>query len=260
MATIADRWAEALGWGAAHPPDPIEQLMGQSQNQGDWVGYLLSRMGMDTSPSFLTGPGVTDGSSFFDTLGARIRTPKQQKRYEQRQADGAAIKVNRKQQRTEQQLTAQAKAQGQAAPPVRGQAPAQSPVQGVQQWAPLVQELAAGYGVPVDVALGVMEIESGGNPGAVSPAGAQGLMQVMPFHFQPGEDPLDPETNVSRGLQILANAYRRFGNWDSAAAAYFGAVDAMGRPTGGRDATGTSGVDYVTKFRAARGRYLTGGW
>ncbi|MEW6568058.1 MAG: transglycosylase SLT domain-containing protein [Chloroflexota bacterium] len=52
----------------------------------------------------------------------------------------------------------------------------------------------------------IMQIESCGDPTAVSPAGAKGLFQVMPFHFPEGEDPFDPEDNARRGLSYLARA------------------------------------------------------
>ncbi|MGD2251639.1 MAG: transglycosylase SLT domain-containing protein [Anaerolineales bacterium] len=52
----------------------------------------------------------------------------------------------------------------------------------------------------------VMQIESCGHPSARSSAGAMGLFQVMPFHFQPGENPLDPDTNARRGLAYLSRA------------------------------------------------------
>jgi len=52
----------------------------------------------------------------------------------------------------------------------------------------------------------VMQIESCGNPNVVSPAGAQGLFQVMPFHFNPGENTRDPETNALRGLAYLSQS------------------------------------------------------
>jgi soluble lytic murein transglycosylase-like protein len=52
----------------------------------------------------------------------------------------------------------------------------------------------------------VMQIESCGNPHAVSRSGAQGLFQVMPFHFAGGEDMQDPETNARRGLVYLAES------------------------------------------------------
>jgi soluble lytic murein transglycosylase-like protein len=53
----------------------------------------------------------------------------------------------------------------------------------------------------------VMQIESCGNPNAVSPVGALGLFQVMPYHFLPGDDPLDPQTNAQRGLDYLQESF-----------------------------------------------------
>lgn len=56
---------------------------------------------------------------------------------------------------------------------------------------------------PLDVAT-IMQIESCGDPDAVSPAGALGLFQVMPFHFEADENPLDPDTNAKKGLEFFA--------------------------------------------------------
>lgn len=50
----------------------------------------------------------------------------------------------------------------------------------------------------------IMQIESCGDPNAQSGAGAMGLFQVMPFHFQAGEDGFDPDTNALRGMNYLA--------------------------------------------------------
>ena len=50
----------------------------------------------------------------------------------------------------------------------------------------------------------VMQIESCGDPRALSSAGAMGLFQVMPFHFQAGEDGYNPDTNALRGMNYLA--------------------------------------------------------
>jgi hypothetical protein len=49
----------------------------------------------------------------------------------------------------------------------------------------------------------VMQIESCGHPTVNSPAGAQGLFQVMPMHFTEGEQMLDPDTNAMRGAGVL---------------------------------------------------------
>lgn len=51
----------------------------------------------------------------------------------------------------------------------------------------------------------IITIESGGAANAGSYVGAQGLMQVMPFHFQ-GEDAKkmkDPETNLKYGIKVF---------------------------------------------------------
>ena len=53
-----------------------------------------------------------------------------------------------------------------------------------------------------------MQIESCGHPTVISNAGAQGLFQVMPFHFSSGEDMLDPETNAKRGSAFLNHCYQ----------------------------------------------------
>jgi soluble lytic murein transglycosylase-like protein len=46
----------------------------------------------------------------------------------------------------------------------------------VRRHADLIAEASAEYGVPASIIAGIMEIESGGNPSAVSPVGARGLM------------------------------------------------------------------------------------
>jgi soluble lytic murein transglycosylase-like protein len=74
----------------------------------------------------------------------------------------------------------------------------------VQAWGEDIARWAGGYGLDPNLVATVMQIESCGNPKAVSRAGAQGLFQVMPFHFAKGEDMLDPETNARRGLEYLA--------------------------------------------------------
>lgn len=65
-------------------------------------------------------------------------------------------------------------------------------------------------------------VESGGNPRAVSPAGAKGLLQVMPQHYARlgVTDPFDPEQSIQAGLTILNEEYQRFGDLSLALAAY----------------------------------------
>lgn len=70
----------------------------------------------------------------------------------------------------------------------------------VRYWETEIMNWSAQYGVDPNLVATIMQIESCGDPQAVSGAGAQGLFQVMPFHFVDGEDMLHPDTNASRGI------------------------------------------------------------
>lgn len=86
----------------------------------------------------------------------------------------------------------------------------------------LIANAAARYGVPSQIAMEVAVQESGLNPNAVSPAGAQGVMQLMPATAaQLGvSDPFNPQQNVNGGVQYLSQLYAKYGSWDLALAAY----------------------------------------
>ncbi len=73
----------------------------------------------------------------------------------------------------------------------------------IQHWAPQILSWSSTYGLDPNLVAIIMQIESCGDPAAVSVAGAQGLFQVMPFHFAAGENTLDPETNARRGLSYF---------------------------------------------------------
>lgn len=74
----------------------------------------------------------------------------------------------------------------------------------IQHWGPQIVAWSAQHGLDPDIVATIMQIESCGDPQAVSGAGAQGLFQVMPFHFAAGEVMLDPDTNAARGLAYYA--------------------------------------------------------
>jgi soluble lytic murein transglycosylase-like protein len=84
----------------------------------------------------------------------------------------------------------------------------------VLYWKPYLRRWASEYQVNPNVIAIVMQIESCGNPVAVSGAGAVGLMQVMPYHFHNGENMLDPDTNVRLGMSVFYECLTQWANWD----------------------------------------------
>jgi len=73
----------------------------------------------------------------------------------------------------------------------------------VLRWEGKILEWAEKFGLEPNLVATVMQIESCGDPNAVSEAGAQGLFQVMPFNFKDGQNMTDPENNAKTGLSIL---------------------------------------------------------
>ncbi len=70
----------------------------------------------------------------------------------------------------------------------------------------------------------VMQIESCGDPRALSQAGAMGLFQVMPYHFIATEAPYNPDTNALRGMAYLEKALNTYQSERLAFAAYNGGI------------------------------------
>jgi hypothetical protein len=81
----------------------------------------------------------------------------------------------------------------------------------VRRWEADILRWSGMYGLEPDLVATVMQIESCGHPDVRSSAGAIGLFQVMPYHFSPGEDPFDPDTNANRGLPYLARGLQLSG-------------------------------------------------
>lgn len=73
----------------------------------------------------------------------------------------------------------------------------------IQFWKPLIAEWALAWQIDPNLIATVIQIESCGDPFVSSGAGAQGLFQVMPFHFDQGEDMLNIQNNARRGLNYL---------------------------------------------------------
>lgn len=80
---------------------------------------------------------------------------------------------------------------------------------------------ARSAGIPVDVFLRLVGVESGWRPSIVSSAGAIGLTQLMPGTARGlGVNPWDPQENLNGGARYLRAMLDRFGNMHLALAAY----------------------------------------
>ena len=83
------------------------------------------------------------------------------------------------------------------------------------------------YNVDPRLLAAVAQTESSGNPDAASPAGAQGLMQLMPATAQAlgVKDPTDPAQAIPAAAQLLSQNLDRYGNVPDALKAYNGGTD-----------------------------------
>jgi soluble lytic murein transglycosylase-like protein len=97
------------------------------------------------------------------------------------------------------------------------------------------ERIAAKHGVPVALVKAVARAESGFNPNATSPAGAQGMMQLMPATGRGlgVTNPFDAEQSIEGGARYLHNALKMFdGDVKLALAAYNAGPNAVKRYDG----------------------------
>jgi cell wall-associated NlpC family hydrolase len=118
---------------------------------------------------------------------------------------------------------------------------------GLGQYAGIFAQNEARYQLPQGLLAAVAQTESGGNTAAVSPAGAQGLMQLMPGTARGlGVDPWVPAQAVQGAAQLLSKYLHTFGTVPLALAAYNagpGAVEQYGGVPPYRETQ-----NYVTKI------------
>jgi len=76
----------------------------------------------------------------------------------------------------------------------------------------LIQQWSKKYNVPADLVRAVIRVESDFHPHAVSSAGAEGLMQLMPKTAKSlgVQDSFDPSQNIRGGTQYLRKLANQF--------------------------------------------------
>ena len=95
----------------------------------------------------------------------------------------------------------------------------------IDRWTPEIAIASRRFGIPEQWVRAILRLESAGNPSATSPAGAMGLMQIMPATWQAlrvryglGADPYRPRDNIIGGVAYLRELLDRYGAPDFLAA------------------------------------------
>lgn len=122
---------------------------------------------------------------------------------------------------------------------------------GLRAFAHLIRAAAERYGVDTRLIEAIVQTESAGNPTAVSPKGARGLMQLMPERAAElgVRDSFDPQQNVDGGVRHMRDLLQRFGGDVTLALAAYNAGEAAVRSYGGVPPFAET-REYVRRVRA----------
>ena len=121
----------------------------------------------------------------------------------------------------------------------------------VMAFSPIIDEAAHVAQVDSALLMAVIDVESGGNPQAVSPKGATGLMQLMPGTGERhgASNLFDPRQNIAAGARYLGELKRQFGELPLALAAYNAGEGAV-QKYGGQIPPYAETMNYVPKVIA----------
>lgn len=123
-----------------------------------------------------------------------------------------------------------------------------------------VAEAAQRFGIPELWIWRVMHAESRGKTGAVSHAGAMGLMQIMPATWASltarhrlGTDPFDPRANILAGAAYLREMWDRYGDVRLMLAAYNAGPGRADAYAAGRRGLPAETIAYIAAIAPALG-------
>lgn len=124
-----------------------------------------------------------------------------------------------------------------------------------------VAAAALRFDIPIDWIWKVMQVESRGRQGAMSRAGAMGLMQIMPGTWAVltarhglGNDPYDARANIMAGAAYLRAMWDRYGDVSLMLAAYNAGPGRADAYAAGRRGLPAETIAYVAKLAPAMGR------
>lgn len=100
----------------------------------------------------------------------------------------------------------------------------------VMHWQEKILAWAKDWELEPNLVATVMQIESCGDPKALSRSGAMGLFQVMPYHFTGDDKPYKPNTNARRGMAYLRKALDTHRTVRLTFAGYNGGISRAGQP------------------------------
>ena len=129
----------------------------------------------------------------------------------------------------------------------------------IRRFAPIIDVASRTHGVDAALVHAVVSAESGYNPGAVSKAGARGLMQLMPDTAKRYgvRNIMDPVENIYAGVRYLRDLLLMFnGNIELAVAAYNAGENAVIR-NGNKIPPYAETIQYVPKVLGFYRRFQT---
>jgi soluble lytic murein transglycosylase-like protein len=119
-----------------------------------------------------------------------------------------------------------------------------------------VEELARQHGLSPNLVSALMAVESDFDPTAISPKGAQGLMQLMPLivKYYQVYNPFNPKQNIEGGIRYLSDLLQLFDNQLPLAIAAYNGGEGLVRKHGGVPPVLESYVNKVlTLYEQTRG-------